>query len=574
MRFTNKQIIFGILLVAFLLRFPGIFEGLPAAYNSTEYYHAKLALSMGARQSLDPQINNYDVYNPRLFIYPMLYQYLVLVQFAVLYIFGNIFGLFKDSYDFAVKFLVDPSIFYIANRLINVLISIATIYSFYTVLRKIYNETIARFASIISAISYYLILASIQSVSDSLILFFSTLTILFVLKSYFDPIQKNFLLAAIFAGLSIAVKYNAGVLLIMFPVLLWMKRYQLQNKLIRLSALICVVVFISFIIPNPYWLVRFSQFVDGFKLIASQANQAITPEMGLNYWWEFSQIAQHELLIGIGFFVSVIYFLFKKQKEVYILNIMTIIVFLYVGSWQKKGIDYFYAVYPVFIFLFSLFLYKIWSQVEKKTIIRYSIILTILIPSFLMAMYQNVLRLNMDTRERATYWVINNINKDDKVCYDNYHYDLGVFDINRFTDYGAGSSQLPKEIKQRLIDFKNHKRNIFFVPVIYKLERKYDNTGTLYEKESNQYARRTINELLDDGVQYLITNDWYFKPFLEAKEDNLSPVVKSQVNKYRTFYHFVFKHYKPVIVFEPDFWSKGPRIHIYNLNLPENKLIN
>ena len=99
MRFTNKQILFGLILVAFLLRFPGIFDGLPAVYNSTEYYHAKYAMSMGARQSLDPQISNYDIYNPRLFIYPMFYQYLTLIQYVLIYLAGSIFSIFRNSYD-------------------------------------------------------------------------------------------------------------------------------------------------------------------------------------------------------------------------------------------------------------------------------------------------------------------------------------------------------------------------------------------------------------------------------------------------------------------------------------------
>ncbi len=563
---NNKKFLYSILLLAFLLRFPGIFDGLPAVYNSTEYYHAKLALSMGARKSLDPQITNYSIFNPRLFIYPMLYEYMVLAQYVLLFIFGKIFSVFKDSYDYAVRFLIDPSPFYLTNRFFNVLISTGIVFSFYTFLRKIYNEIMARFAAIISAVSYYLILAAIQGVSDSLLIFFSTLTTLYILRSYFEPLNRNFILAAIFAGLAIATKYNAGVLLIMFPLLIWVKKAELQNRLLKISILSGITIIVVFLIPNPYWVIRFSQFVEGYQLVATQANLAISPESGINYWWEFSQIAQHELLIGIGFFISILYFLFKKQKEKYILLVMVIITFLYVGSWQKKGIDYLYAIYPTFILLLSMWCYNIWLYFDKKPHIRNIIFLLFFVPSVFMGIYQNIVKFGYDTREMATQWIIENVNKSDKICYDSYHYDLGLFDINRFTKYGAGASQLPNEVVERLEEYRNHPGNFSMVPILEKIENPPPKSGNLYEVEQSNYSRKSLDQLKNRDVKYVITNDWYFKTFINIDQSSLSPIVRKQAEIITNFYGELFLNSNPVATFTPNFWRPGPEIKIYSLN--------
>jgi len=558
-----KKKIFWIIVAAFLFRLAGIFDGLPATYNSTEYYHAKLAMSMGARQSLDPQISGYDIFNPRLFIYPMFFQYLTVIEYAVLYLLGLLLGYFKDSYDFAIRFLVEPSIFYITCRFVNVLISTITVYSIYAQLQRIYNEKTALFASSIFALSYFMILASIQSVSDSWLLFFSTMTILFVLRSYYEPVKKNFIISSIYAGLAIATKYNAGVLLFMFPILIWETRNRLKVTWVGLSINMVIVIIITFLLINPYHLVHLTKYIEGFRLVSTQASQAITPEMGLNYWWEFSQIVKSELLVGLLFFISVFYFLFKRQKELSILLVMIIVTYFYVGSWQKKGIDYLYAVYPAFIILSAMLLNKMF---DEKSNIGKLILPVIIIPSLLMAIYQNTLRVKNDTREIATQWIIEKVDRTDKICYDNYHYDLGLFDINRYTKYGAGASQLPVEIRSRLDNYSDNTRNFSFIPIMQKMETPVINSKNLFEQENSQYIRKTFDQLQQEGIKYLITNEWNYQPFLEVDTTGYSPVVKYQVKQYREFYKVLENNKEPVKSINAGLWTPGPNIKIYQLD--------
>ena len=83
MRFTNKHYLYGILLTAFLLRFLGVFDGLPAIYNSTEHFLAKFTLKMAANKTLDPGF----------YIYPSFYQYLLVILYGVYFIVGFLLGI-------------------------------------------------------------------------------------------------------------------------------------------------------------------------------------------------------------------------------------------------------------------------------------------------------------------------------------------------------------------------------------------------------------------------------------------------------------------------------------------------
>ena len=344
MRFTDKQILFGILLIAFLLRFAGIFDGLPAAYNSTEYYHAKYALSMGARKSLDPQMSNYSINNPRLFIYPMFYQYLTLFQFVLMYLIGNLFSIFKNSYDFAIQFLVSPSIFYLVGRLVNVLVSLFTIFIVYKKMSKIFSEQIGYISATIFAVSFYMITSSQQAVSDTWLLLFCTLSTLYFLDFLNSPNKNEIISASIFTGFAIGTKYNAGVLLVLFLYVLWFERKWFLNKNVKILIYSAFIIFVCFLIPNPYWIIRFPQFMEGLLLIKAQASEAIALERGINYVWEFSEIVKHELVIGLGLFFTSIYYVIKRNKFSTMLLMMIVIMFIYVGSWQKKGIDYLYPM--------------------------------------------------------------------------------------------------------------------------------------------------------------------------------------------------------------------------------------
>ena len=87
----NRNILL-LIVIGLIVRFWGITYGLPAVYNSTEYFIAKHALSFGARQTLEPLF----------FIYPTFYVYFIALLFAGYFLAVLLFGWFHVTEDFAV----------------------------------------------------------------------------------------------------------------------------------------------------------------------------------------------------------------------------------------------------------------------------------------------------------------------------------------------------------------------------------------------------------------------------------------------------------------------------------------
>jgi len=164
-RYKNKYILTAIILLGAFLRFSGIFEGLPAVYNSTEQFLAKYTLKMAANRTLDPGF----------YIYPSLYQYFLLVLYGIYYVAGLVLGIFRDSYDFAVHYLINPSGLFLAGRILNVCLSIISIWMMYNLAKKKFSEQLALLAASFMSFSYYLIVFSRYAIQESFLIFFTVL---------------------------------------------------------------------------------------------------------------------------------------------------------------------------------------------------------------------------------------------------------------------------------------------------------------------------------------------------------------------------------------------------------------
>jgi hypothetical protein len=182
-----------------------------------------------------------------------------------------------------------------------------------------------------------------------------------------------------------------------------------------------------------------------------------------------------------------------------------------------------------------------------------------------MGVYQIVLKLGKDTRELTTDWIKKNISKTEKICYDNYHYDLGLFDIQRYTGYGAGASQIPDKIKITLKRFNEHPDNYGFVPIVSKTENNIQNKDNLYKTEQMMFKRKSINQLINEGSKYLIINSWFYQPYFEVDLNDYSSLTQKSIIQIRDMYSNLKKNYPFLIKFKPDFWTNGPEISVYQL---------
>jgi hypothetical protein len=537
-------------------------DGLPAVYNSTEHYLAKIALGMGAGKTIDPGI----------YIYPTFYTYFLLFLFGFLYLLGSSFGFFETSYDFAVQFLIDPSVFYILTRAINVGISLATIYLLYKTLKTLFSDNVARIGAGLMAISYYMIRFSDFATADTVLIFFSTLTILYMYKLEHSENLKNYFFAGIFAGLAIGSKYNAGFLVAGLLLAVFLK-WRTQNIPIGPAlGLSSGGVVLGFIITNPLWLVFPKRFYQGWQIISAQMYSAVSSERGDPFLWEILKLIQDEMLIGFLFIVATFYFFFRGENKHYPGLVVIVLTFIFVGTWTKKGIDYLFAAFPAWIILSSIFIDQISQKYIRTISVKYLLILIIILPSIIGALYQSILYINQDTREQTTNWLIRNIDYDQKVCYDNSHIDFGVFDIQRYLSYGASIDQLPDPVKQKLQSYSTDPRQINFVPILVSNASCTLKTDNPYETESVRYRRRALTELIELNTTILISNSWFYNSYATVKMREYPLGVQIGIREVQDFYQQIFQNFQPIKQFKPGFWTPGPEISIYNLNQMRHKI--
>ena len=555
-RFKIEGYIFFLLLSAFLFRVPGIIDGLPAVYNSTEHFLARTALSMGASKTIDPGF----------YIYPTLYTYLLLIIYGCIYLMGSLLGVFQTQYDFAVQFLTDPTVLYLVSRLINVILSLTTIYITYIFLRKSINDFTAKLSAAFMGISFYMIRFSGFATADTLLILFSMLCTLFLYRLMDFPKIKYVFFAGIFCGLAIGTKYNAGFLFAGLSIAIiynWWK--QNLNIFSAFGISLCGLA-VGFFVTNPLWLIYPERFYQGWLLVSSQMYSAVSAERGLVYLWEIRELIQTEMVIGVLFVVATIYYIFYKEYRHYPALIVILLTFFYVGSWTKKGIDYLFAVFPAWIILSASFVDHIAHTYIRKRKYRNYLLVLIFLPSFLVACHQFILYLNQDTREQASEWMVKSLHKEQIVCYDNYHNDLGVFDIQRYISYGASADQLPEAVKQRLKSFSTDPRQINFIPILIMNSTRQTNSGNAYEQLSLKYRRRNLDELMDQGTSILITNNWYYESHFSIDLEVYPPGVQEGIKDVQLFYQALHERFKPIKVFEPSFLRPGPKLSIYDFN--------
>jgi hypothetical protein len=86
-----------------------------------------------------------------------------------------------------------------------------------------------------------------------------------------------------------------------------------------------------------------------------------------------------------------------------------------------------------------------------------------------------------------------------------------------------------------------------------------------YELEQAQHRLKTLQQLEEEGVTYFITNEFFYKPYFEISSNRFPFVIKKRIDEVQAFYQYFMQTHRPVMVFQPDFWTKGPEIRIYSI---------
>ncbi len=358
-----------ILIAAAILRFVGDVPGYPP-YHSDDGITYSAASSMIVNGNLDPLRYDYPIITPMV-NYIFYNSFFIPLEWSKVYI--------KNLINYPIGYIAIPKdgqkfkdFFYkstLGERDINALywgrivtgyFGILVVCMTFLIARRFYGIKTGLISAFLIAINYRHILNSHLGLPDIYNAFFLMLALWFAWNVYERPSNKNYIIAALFAGLSFSTKYQffSFTPLLLGHLINSFKETSWKSKLIFLfrpaAISVPIVILLTFAILNPYHLIKFEET----KIwLTSVSGKYRTGRLTFDFY-PYSYLYH----IGIGGLASVLsvvgMFLafFKKRIQTsFVLSIT--FLFLFVMTYYTGGGFYtrnFVTVIPLFL-IFSAY---------------------------------------------------------------------------------------------------------------------------------------------------------------------------------------------------------------------------
>lgn len=243
------------------------------------------------------------------------------------------------------------------GRYVTALLSVGNVFLTYFLGKKLFSKKIGLIAAFLLAVSFKAVTNSHIGLPDTYNAFFLLLSLIFSYKLFSTPTSKNYLLAGIFVGLSISVKYQVFAV---FPFLLAHFISSIVSKKINLFSWKMVLAGLAaalvFILVNPYLLIHLDKALPeiwyvGKKYAMGRSKLMTYP---LYYLFQIDYGPPIFLLIIAGFFYSL-----KNSTKQTLFLLAHLTPFLFVMLYYSVGGFYvrnFITVTPILMIFAAVFI--------------------------------------------------------------------------------------------------------------------------------------------------------------------------------------------------------------------------
>jgi len=423
MKFFKKNwLIFLIVLLAFILRFWGCWYGLPGLFVGDEKSLVGGALKMIYQQNIFPFLEP-DIF--RLLYYPTLIPWIYLIFFVPYTIFIYLTGNFASVAELRDFFIVNPSMFFLIARIINVFFATGIVWLIYLITKKIFSKRAGLISALLYAVSFLPIHQGHFSKHWNFGAFFGLLVIYFALPILKNPKTKNYVLAGLFTGLAFFTDYifalygSIAVLIHILFTKLSLKQ-RLSDK--RLWSLILISLLVSGLAILVY--------PQEFERIALGEDSTATSAKSLIGFLDVSgQILKTLFYLSTFIFIPSLigyFFLFFKNKKLFslLLFIPLISPFLYYFflHFEPRYVLFFLPILAI-VAGFGLDQLIKFLKIESNTIISLIVLIVIFLPLKNAIVFDKMLTQD-DTRNLAKEWLENNISAESKIITNSWEFVL------------------------------------------------------------------------------------------------------------------------------------------------------
>ncbi len=411
-------LLFAILFFALLVRLWGINFGLPYGvyFRPDEYIIVNFALSFGKGD-----------FNPRWFMYPTLQMYLTFALYGTYFIILLILGLVRTAGDFANFYYLNPGSFYLIARLLSSFAGAATVISLYYLGKRAYSQRTGLLASLFLAFAFLHVRDSHFARLDTLMTFFLVLAFIYVLRLSISGEIKDYLLAGMFAGLSISTKYPAGVILVPTVIAHFFANSKKWRDPKLYLLLLSMVFFFS--LGTPFAFLNFPIFVKNLLNQFAINKNGWGLNLGLGLWYNlvFSLRYGLGLPLLIASLSGVALAIWRHQKKELLFLSFILIYYLINGLGKSLFVRYMIPLVPFLCLMaaeacnyFLNFLAPLKISKFLKQTVTLLLISIILSSSVHSLCWHNWLLSQKDTRILAKEWIEANIPSRTRIAMQGY----------------------------------------------------------------------------------------------------------------------------------------------------------
>ncbi len=450
--------------VGFLLRLLGLGFGDPFRYHPDEMklvYHAGNLL-------------DYASWSRETFFllrgYPPLYAFILAAAFIPYILWLMVSGTATSLAAVKVYYYLHPFHFHLVGRWLSLLAGVMTIWVIYAAGRRLYSRRTGLWAAAFWAVTFLPVKNSHFGTVDIVLTLLTTLSFYFSIRIFRDGRMRDYVGAALFAGLAVATKYNAGLIILPIVAAHFLapahdaagaeeprrSRFlaALIDRRIWLTGLATIAAFLiacplPLLDPGRFWesVAGTAEFEQTGKLGSGGSFFSyFTGDHSPGYGFFYDNTFPASLGWGVTllFMLGILYLLWRRRREDILILIFPLLLYAVIGQMNYKAMRHLLPLVPFLLLIAAELLSAAAERMKSKRnllIFNVIVIAAAIAPQLCKSLRYDLALYQVDTRTRMKEWIEQNLPEQSRIGTEEFappllsSLDLNLEIIRRSPDY-------------------------------------------------------------------------------------------------------------------------------------------